>query len=253
MTYQQIADEFGVSRQRVHQKYRDYKPTDQTILKKVYALHGRQCVICGKTKNIEVHHMDGVKTNNDLSNLTPLCRKHHRECEIEERKKLGLHKHEPHLGGGERVARTERKCLRCNTPFLVLPRKRKAYCSLECFNATRPKLDPEEKKRRHSIQVKRWTEKNKEKMREWNKIYLKEYYKRPEVQQKIKLRFENMLSDPILHAKYLERARIANKRKWEKIRSNPELLAKFRAKQNLRYRIKAEKQRKVINRVGTGQ
>lgn len=128
MTYQEIADELGVSRQRVHQVYKDYKPTDHYILKKVYRLHGYKCVICGKTKNIEVHHLDGVKTNNEIINLSPLCRKHHRECEAEERKKLGLHKRE---SNAKRLPDVERFCSICSTIFVSRPYTYRKWC-FEC-------------------------------------------------------------------------------------------------------------------------
>jgi len=34
---------------------------------------GEQCVECDATEQIEVHHIDGDRTNNRLSNLVPLC------------------------------------------------------------------------------------------------------------------------------------------------------------------------------------
>lgn len=38
---------------------------------------GEQCDNCGSTENIEVHHIDGDRTNDDLDNLLPLCRDCH--------------------------------------------------------------------------------------------------------------------------------------------------------------------------------
>jgi 5-methylcytosine-specific restriction endonuclease McrA len=34
---------------------------------------GEQCVECGATEDIEVHHVDGDRLNNRLENLVPLC------------------------------------------------------------------------------------------------------------------------------------------------------------------------------------
>lgn len=38
---------------------------------------GQECTICGSRKNIEVHHIDGDRSNNDLANLAPVCRSCH--------------------------------------------------------------------------------------------------------------------------------------------------------------------------------
>lgn len=38
---------------------------------------GDECDHCGSTERIEVHHRDGDRTNDDLSNLLPLCKPHH--------------------------------------------------------------------------------------------------------------------------------------------------------------------------------
>jgi len=38
------------------------------------------CSVCGASnKKLQVHHIDGDRTNNDLENLTPLCRDCHTE------------------------------------------------------------------------------------------------------------------------------------------------------------------------------
>lgn len=41
--------------------------------------HGEQCEICGTSVSVEVHHIDGDGSNNDLDNLVPICRDHHNE------------------------------------------------------------------------------------------------------------------------------------------------------------------------------
>jgi hypothetical protein len=40
--------------------------------------HNKKCIICGEDKVVEVHHLDGDKTNNNPENLIPLCPTHHR-------------------------------------------------------------------------------------------------------------------------------------------------------------------------------
>lgn len=39
---------------------------------------GEQCIECGATDGIEVHHLDGDRGNDTLDNLIPLCRHCHR-------------------------------------------------------------------------------------------------------------------------------------------------------------------------------
>ena len=39
--------------------------------------HKKECVVCGEQNIVEVHHLDEDRTNNDPSNLIPLCPNHH--------------------------------------------------------------------------------------------------------------------------------------------------------------------------------
>lgn len=41
--------------------------------KAAFEYHGRQCAWCEGTENIEVHHRDGDRNNNQEDNLLPLC------------------------------------------------------------------------------------------------------------------------------------------------------------------------------------
>lgn len=43
---------------------------------------GSKCYICGEKENIDVHHIDGDRANNQLKNLIPVCRYCH----------IGIHK-----------------------------------------------------------------------------------------------------------------------------------------------------------------
>jgi len=39
--------------------------------------HGRECAECGVTDNLEVHHRNGDRTDNEPENLLVLCNRHH--------------------------------------------------------------------------------------------------------------------------------------------------------------------------------
>jgi tRNA U54 and U55 pseudouridine synthase Pus10 len=42
------------------------------------ATKGRECEICGATKNIVVHHVDGDRSNNHIDNPVPMCKLCHK-------------------------------------------------------------------------------------------------------------------------------------------------------------------------------
>jgi len=42
-----------------------------------FAYHDKSCVVCGETNIVAVHHNDGNHSNNDPSNLIPMCPTHH--------------------------------------------------------------------------------------------------------------------------------------------------------------------------------
>ena len=50
--------------------------------------HKKECIICGESKIVTVHHYDENHSNNDPANLIPLCPTHHQymhsryKCEI---------------------------------------------------------------------------------------------------------------------------------------------------------------------------
>lgn len=39
----------------------------------------KQCLICGYSKIIHIHHLDGNHDNDDIDNLIPVCANHHQE------------------------------------------------------------------------------------------------------------------------------------------------------------------------------
>jgi hypothetical protein len=46
--------------------------------------HEEKCIICGEDLGIEVHHYDENRSNNDPSNLVPLCPTHHKYCRMKD-------------------------------------------------------------------------------------------------------------------------------------------------------------------------
>jgi predicted nucleic acid-binding Zn ribbon protein/DNA-directed RNA polymerase subunit RPC12/RpoP len=43
-----------------------------------FMFHKKECVVCGEDILVEVHHLDENKSNNNPSNLIPLCPTHHK-------------------------------------------------------------------------------------------------------------------------------------------------------------------------------
>jgi len=133
-TYQEIGDILGITKQRVHQIYKDYVKTYQHIKAKVKDRDSYQCVICGSTENLEVHHINGIKKDNHLENLVTLCRKcHHKIEKLEKRvKKMKPIKF-------FKKKRIVKHCLYCKKEFSVtVSQQHRKYCSRECFgNAKR--------------------------------------------------------------------------------------------------------------------
>lgn len=46
---------------------------------KVLRRDGYACTYCGSSEDLEIHHMDGDSSNNNLYNLVSVCRRHHQE------------------------------------------------------------------------------------------------------------------------------------------------------------------------------
>ena len=43
-----------------------------------FLYHKKECVVCGESNIVEVHHYDCDHSNNDPKNLIPLCSTHHK-------------------------------------------------------------------------------------------------------------------------------------------------------------------------------
>jgi len=125
-TYKEIGIILGVSKQRVHQIHKSYKPTEDYIKIKVKVRDGNKCTECGALKTLEVHHIDGVKTNNKLDNLKTLCRKCHNKTKYGKKKDIVVPL--------RRVAKT---CPTCSKNFEYPPSVKRIYCSQKCCFETK--------------------------------------------------------------------------------------------------------------------
>ena len=79
-TYKEIGEKLGISKQRVHQLYKDYIFCNYSVNRK-FSRENISCSICGGKKQLETHHKDGDRRNNKLSNLQRLCVICHRKEE----------------------------------------------------------------------------------------------------------------------------------------------------------------------------
>lgn len=180
-TYEEIANVVGVSRQRVHQILKGYKSTPKYIREMTLRRDKRQCLICSNTKNLEVHHINGIKGDNHSDNLVTLCRKCHHRIEKKDR--------ETWKGQPEKVYNPEKRkksyeknCIQCLNKFKTsLARQR--FCSKKCFGDS-VKLPLEEKKKRHAAAMKKLKQKYladpvmKEKLKKWQKDGAKKWRKK---------------------------------------------------------------------------
>ena len=53
----------------------NYKGTNYTTI--CFSYHKKECVVCKESNIVEVHHLDEDHTNNNPTNLIPLCPTHH--------------------------------------------------------------------------------------------------------------------------------------------------------------------------------
>ena len=91
-TYAEIAKILDISKQRVHQIYKDYIPTSPEIKERIKKRDNRRCVLCGFRRPLEVHHINGIKRDNKKKNLVTLCRTCHLKIEWIRKRKVGFRK-----------------------------------------------------------------------------------------------------------------------------------------------------------------
>ena len=88
LSYQQIGQLFGVSRQRIHQILSGYGELLKQLNHKgryhfqheyILLRDGSKCQKCDNTEHLLVHHIDGSDRNNKDGNLITLCYPCHAE------------------------------------------------------------------------------------------------------------------------------------------------------------------------------
>lgn len=78
-TYQQIADVYNVSKQRIHQVLKNYTTfRNQSIKKKMGIENCQICNISSDYSSLNLHHKDGNSSNNNTGNLQVVCARCHR-------------------------------------------------------------------------------------------------------------------------------------------------------------------------------
>ena len=87
----------------------------------LYGFDLNKCSNCGAIEGIQIHHLDGDKTNGNLSNIQILCRKCHAK---------------KHHWGRHPIKQREWACSNCGRGFKRLPKKENAnmiFCSRGCW------------------------------------------------------------------------------------------------------------------------
>lgn len=74
---------FNISHKRSNRKTQS--PTYKTIC---FSNHRKECIICGESTIVEVHHYDNNHNNNIPSNLVPLCPTHHQYVHSKHKNKI---------------------------------------------------------------------------------------------------------------------------------------------------------------------
>ena len=84
LTYVQIGKILGISKQRVHQIYKNYHSNNTN-----HPFKDTKCCLCGETENLQLHHIDGDTENNWKNNLLTACRHCHLELDKVSREAKG--------------------------------------------------------------------------------------------------------------------------------------------------------------------
>ncbi len=129
-TYKEIAKILGISKQRIHQIYKNYKTLELEASQKIKKQNGNKCEICGTNENLEIHHKDRNTKNNNPENLNVFCSKHHGFIEKEMKRFLGIKRDS--LGKGMYTTYIEKICPQCNKEFSLSKNSGIKFCSKQC-------------------------------------------------------------------------------------------------------------------------
>lgn len=169
-TYKEIGYLMSVSKQRIHQIYKNYGAgkSYSKQRERVISISRGLCALCGLKRFLEVHHVDGNRGNNTPQNLAPLCRKCHRVAE----KKLRVanvkkweQKFQP------KAVFIAVKCANCGTVFRKVPRLNTRFCSRKCYLVSIVNRVP--KRERNRIRARNYYHKNKNES--WHKEKVRQY------------------------------------------------------------------------------
>lgn len=195
-SYVKIGNELGITKQRVHQIYKDYYSIGISGTKrtKLVAELGGVCRVCGSEENLEIHHIVNIGKDNSLKNLKLLCRKHH----TEEESKLYHQKIRNH----ERNRSYYKNCLLCEKPYLVAHSKgkRSKFCTRKCTGIAWSRAHPIQ---HGTVSTYRHRGCRCLKCREANNQYCKIAFKK---------RYH---SDPVYRRKVLDKHSVYSKNRWK--------------------------------------
>jgi predicted DNA-binding protein YlxM (UPF0122 family) len=90
-TYNQIADNQQVSKQRIYAIINNYK-TGSVNRTAIISFLPSFCQLCGSKKTPHIHHIDKNTWNNKIDNLLVVCPKCHKKVEVGKIKKIPINK-----------------------------------------------------------------------------------------------------------------------------------------------------------------
>ena len=99
---------------KIPEKHNVYKNGSGIYRELAINHYGNSCIKCASKDNIEVHHIDENRKNNNMDNLMVLCRSCHH------------FQHSKH--------KSNKVCPVCNVTFFKKSRPNAIYCTRACFN-----------------------------------------------------------------------------------------------------------------------
>lgn len=78
---------------------------------------GEKCQLCGSIEEVEVHHVDGDRSNNSLDNLIPVCNECHRDIHLNRAGKSSWYQKLEHDKGWGGIGGPDFETIRTTTSF----------------------------------------------------------------------------------------------------------------------------------------
>src|SRR3990167_9451099 len=154
-TYKEIGRIMNISRQRVHQIFKNYRNDLPAKIKKyIFNKYNNKCAGCLSSKSLHIHHIDKNKKNDKLENLILLCVNCHKEIH---RELNGKFEQEPKFYKGR--TKLSKICPACKKEFFIFKGTKNKFCGKKCFyNSIR--LSPEIKRLRFGLSQRKYQKKN---------------------------------------------------------------------------------------------